>query len=322
MRILIIGAGALGGYFGARLIDNGAGVTFLLRDRRARQIRERGLTVLSPFGNTTIARPAVVSRNALAQEPVHYDAILVGCKAYDLDDTMEAFAPAVGKDTAIVPLLNGIAHLERLKTRFSEANVLGGFCLISAALDDEGTVQHLNDTHQLYFGELDGRVSTRVRQLEACFEGARCEAIASGRIVSQMWEKWVQIATAAGMTTSMRASIGTVIAAGGLAFANALFDECADVARKAGYPLSDAAEVRIRSVVTDAASGVTASMMKDIERGEQIEADHLIGEMIRVRDAEILIGQAEATQHFALLDLVSLHLASYGLRQSAEAGLQ
>ncbi|WP_345816950.1 ketopantoate reductase family protein (plasmid) [Paraburkholderia sp. PREW-6R] len=317
MKILVVGAGALGGYFGARLLENGADVTFLLRAGRARQIANSGLIVHSPFGDTVIKNPQVVSRESLAAAPTHYDVIVVGCKAYDLDDTMDAFAPAVRADTAIVPLLNGIAHLARLRARFSDANVLGGYCLISAALDQAGHIHHLNDSHQLYFGELDGALSDRVQHLRQCFAGARCEAIASERIVERMWEKWVQIATAAGMTTLMRASIGTIVSSGGASFARALFDECAAIASKAGYPLSEEAANRISSVVTDASSLVTASMMKDMERLAQVEADHLIGELIELRDNAESTRSATTADQISLLDLVMLNLRAYQRRHLA-----
>ncbi|MGF6767710.1 2-dehydropantoate 2-reductase [Paraburkholderia sp. GAS199] len=317
IRILVIGAGALGGYFGARLADNGAQVSFLLRPGRAKQIADSGLIVHSPFGDTRIRAPHVVTRASLESSPEHYDVILVGCKAYDLEDTMDAFAPAVGEATAIVPLLNGMAHLSRMQQRFAPANVLGGFCLISAALDETGHIRHLNDSHQLVFGELDGSMSARVSRLKAAFEGARCEAVATGQIIQRMWEKWVQIAVAAGMTTLMRGSIGTIVSSGGLAFADALFDECAAIAARAGYPLSEEASVRIRSAVTDKTSGVTASMMKDLQRGARVEADHLIGEMIRLRDAEAVGERANPTMRSApsILDLVALHLRVYERRR-------
>jgi len=290
-------------------------VTFLLRTRRAQQIAESGLIVRSPtFGDTVIAAPKVTQREALAATPVYYDAILVGCKAYDLDDTMDAFAPAVGPHTMIVPLLNGMTHLDRLAARFDPENVLGGFCLISAALDDAGHVQHLNDSHQLYFGERDGTLSKRVMQLKAAFDGALCEAIASPRIVAQMWEKWVQIATAAGMTCLMRGAIGTINAAGGTGFATALFNECAAIATHAGHPLRTETAARIRAVVTDARSPVTASMMKDLERSARVEADHLIGALIRERDRH-----TPPTARCAplFLDLVMLHLRTYERRSQS-----
>lgn len=318
IRILVIGAGALGGYFGARLADNGADVTFLLRPERAKQIADSGLVVHSPFGDTRIRAPRTVTSDSLRRLPAHYDVVLVGCKAYDLEDTMDAFAPAVSDATAIVPLLNGIAHLSRLKQRFTPSNVLGGFCLISAALDESGQVRHLNDTHQLVFGELDGTMSTRVSRLKEAFDGARCEAIATDQIIRRMWEKWVQIAIAAGMTTLMRGSIGAIVSSGGTSFAQALFNECAAVASKAGYPLSEEATARIRSAVADKSSTVTASMMKDLERGARVEADHLIGEMIRIRDAAANRSDpADSTTHggLAALDLVALHLRVYERRR-------
>jgi 2-dehydropantoate 2-reductase len=312
MKILIIGAGALGGYFGARLIDVGADVTFLLRPRRAEQIGQTGLVIDSPLGSTTIAQPKWVSREALDQV---FDVIMVGCKAYDLADTMDAFAPAVGDNTMIVPLLNGMAHLDALIQRFGPSRVVGGSCFISAALNAQGVVQHFNLSHRLLFGELAGGMSARVEAFQAVFDGALCDARASDDMLGEMWGKWVQIATVAGMTCLMRGSIGDIVTSGGAPFASALLDEAVAVARLAGFSLSDATIARIRGVVTDAASPVTASMMKDLERGASIEAEQLVGDLIRRRD-QALQASGETSSGLGLLDLVWLSLKTYQARQA------
>jgi 2-dehydropantoate 2-reductase len=309
-RFLIIGAGALGGYFGGRLLEVGQDVTFLLRERRARQIEETGLVIHSPFGDLTWPHPQHVSRETLS-EP--YDVIIVGCKAYDLADTMDAFAPAVGEHTLILPVLNGMAHIEALTARFGADKVLGGFCLISAALDEHGHVRHYNDSHKLVFGPVDGVMSARIDAIVQAFSGARCDAIASDQIIDEMWGKWVQIATAAGMTCLMRASIGDIVTAGGTRFAHALLNEAAHIAAANGHPLSDEVMHRIRTTVSDPASPVTASMMKDIERGASVEADHLIGNLLARRASPL----PDAALPLSLLDIVYLHLRSYMTRKSA-----
>jgi hypothetical protein len=149
MRYLVVGAGALGGYFGGRLLEAGRDVTFLLRPGRAQALARTGLVIRSRFGDATLAAPPSVLKEDLRTP---FDVVVVGCKAYDLAETMDAFAPAVGPQTAILPLLNGMAHFDALTARFGAERVLGGLCMISAALDAAGAVQHFNDFHVLVFG--------------------------------------------------------------------------------------------------------------------------------------------------------------------------
>ena len=149
MRILVIGAGALGGYYGACLARAGRDVTFLVRPNRAAQLARTGLQVVSPHGDFAV--PAVTIAAGDIREP--FDLILVGVKSYSLDEVMEQFSPAVGQGTSILPLLNGIGHVERLHARFGAGRVLGGVANISAALDAEGRVTHLIPAHILLFGK-------------------------------------------------------------------------------------------------------------------------------------------------------------------------
>src|SRR5271170_1360151 len=172
MRILVIGAGALGGYFGGRLLEAGRDVTFLVRERRAAQLAKTGLVIRSPTGDVTLPNPPTVMASDL-HEP--FDLILLSCKAYDLAAAADSFAPAVGANTAILPVLNGMAHLDYLAQRFGARAVLGGQCLISATLDAEGRIIHINDLHLLSFGEQDGTKSDRVQAIAVALSGARFE---------------------------------------------------------------------------------------------------------------------------------------------------
>jgi len=170
MRILIVGAGALGGYFGARLLQADRDVTFLVRPRRAAQLAKTGLVVRSKLGDAHIPSPPHVLAENISDQ---YDLILVGCKAYDLVPTMESFASAVGPGTAILPFLNGMKHLDSLSERFGAQHVLGGLAMISASLDDDGIVLHLNETHVLAYGEIGGARSPRIDAISATFAGAK-----------------------------------------------------------------------------------------------------------------------------------------------------
>ncbi|PUA18781.1 2-dehydropantoate 2-reductase [Glaciimonas sp. PCH181] len=285
MRFLIVGAGALGGYFGGRLLEAGQDVTFLLRPGRAAQLEKTGLIVKSRFGDLALPTPQHLTADELTAEGhaanvAPFDAVIVGCKAYDLAQTMEAFAPAVGPETVILPLLNGMRHVNDLALRFGAKHVLGAQCMISAALDADGTVLHLNDTHGLSFGELDGSSSARIDALKAAFSAVRFDANASTDILQEMWEKWVFIASAASITCLMRATVGDIVSVGASDLALTIFEECSAIAAQNGFALRAAAIERARSVLTTAGSPLTASMFKDIQRGAPIEADHIVGDLL------------------------------------------
>lgn len=308
MRILVIGAGALGGYFGGRLLQAGRDVTFLVRERRAAQLAKTGLVIKSPAGDATLPKPPVVTVDAL-REP--FDLIFVACKAYDLAAAADSFAPAVGAQTAILPILNGMAHLDFLQSRFGTQAVLGGQALISATLDAEGRIHHVSDMHLLSFGETDGSASARIKAIAAALSGARFEANLSTAILHEMWEKWAFIATGAGITCLMRASFGDIVNAGGGEFTTRLYEECCAVAKANGFPPGEATVKRSLGMFTSPASPLMASMLRDIERGAPIEADHVVGDLIARADARRI-------EH-PLLRIAYAHLKAYEVRRQREA---
>jgi 2-dehydropantoate 2-reductase len=308
MRILVVGAGAIGGYFGGRLLEAGRDVTFLVRPRRAEQLARTGLSIRSPLGDVDLPAPVVTAERLDAP----FDLILLSCKAYDLTGAMESFASAVGPDTAILPLLNGIGHLDQLQQRFGASAVLGGQCLISATMDADGRVLHLSESHDMSFGERDGSMSKRITAIGSALSGAKFNARVSDGILQEMWEKWVFIATGAGITCLMRASIGDIVAAGAADLAISLLDECAAIASRQGYPPSAAAMARSKTMFTTAGSGLTASMLRDVERNARTEADHVLGDLLhRAGDT---IGSR------SLLRIAYAHLGAYEARRTRLAG--
>ena len=304
MRMLMVGAGAIGGYFGGRATEAGADVTFLVRPRRAAQIAANGLVIHSPRGDLT--RSVVTVQAGALGGP--YDAVVLSCKAYDLDDAIASFAPAAGPNTAILPLLNGMRHLDVLDACFGHGAVLGGQCQIAATLEPDGTIRHLGELQALSLGERDGAMSPRVEALATAFAG--CGGRASRTILQDMWEKWVFLSSLACLTSSMRAAVGDVEAAGGAWFAQGLFDEAAAIAAAAGYPPRPAFVERMRGAIAQPGSTFTASMLRDIERGGRIEADHIVGDLIAR-------GSEEGTR---LLRTAYLHLKAYEARRAREAG--
>lgn len=312
MRVLIVGAGAIGGYFGARLLQAGRDVTFLLRPARAAQFSEAGLRVISPAGDVHLPNPKHVSKEQLAAEQPQakpYDLILLSCKSYDLAAAMEAFGPAVGPQTSILPLLNGMAHIDQLVARFPEATVLGGLCVISVDLNANGEIVHLNDTKQLTFGALDSQPSKALEAVTAALTDAGFDAVNSASILQDMWEKWVFIATLAGITCLLRSSIGDIHAAGGGALTLALLDECAAIAANAGHPVRAAAHTKFAAMLAGVHSPLTASMLRDVERGAATEVEHLLGN---------LLARRATSPADSLLSLACVHLRAYEVRRRRE----
>lgn len=283
MRILVVGAGATGGYFGGRLAAAGRDVTFLVRPARAAQLRENGLVILSHLGNVTLRDVKAVTQDALAAPGAQpFDVVLLSCKSYDLDSAIESFAAGVGPSTAILPLLNGMHHLDVLQARFGTQAVLGGVCMIASTLNAQREIVHLNDIHAIHFGDLGGGISARAQAIADTFSDAGFHVKASDRILQEMWEKWVFLATLAGSTCLMRAPIGAILATpDGEAIVERLFAECREIAAGNGHAVRDAFVERSRSMLFASGSPLTASMLRDVRNGSQIEADHVLGDLIR-----------------------------------------
>jgi 2-dehydropantoate 2-reductase len=276
-RILIVGAGATGGYFGGRLAQAGRDVTFLVRPARAERLRADGLQIVSPNGDVTL-QPQLVTAGHIAAA---YDVVLLAVKAFALESALDDLAGAVGSDTLIVPVLNGIRHIDVLVERFGENAVLGGLCLIGATLDDRGRIVQLSPTADMSYGERGGGHSARIAALDELLQKAGFAARASARILPEMWEKWVMLATLGGITCLMRGTVGDVAGApGGTAFAAAFLDECVAAAAACGYPQAEAFLARSRTGMTQAGSTLASSMYRDLQQGNNVEADQILGDLL------------------------------------------
>ena len=308
MRILVLGAGGIGGYYGARIHNAGGKVTFLVRPGRAAQLRESGLKVYSPFGDAQII-PSVVTADELCDP---YDVIILSCKAYDLDSAMNAVAPAVGEQSVILPLLNGVLHIDTLVRRFGAEHVLGGVALISVALTQEGEIRHLNRLHRLVIGPRAGQTSKWLAPLKQLFSSAKFDFVFSENIEQAMWDKIVFLATLAGATCCMRASIGDIVrTVAGEAFVAGLLAECGSIAEASGHAVSEEQLTAYGKQLTERGSGLMASMLRDVERNGATEADHILGDM--VSRAQIMGIDAP------LLRLAYSHLQAYSFRRNSAA---
>lgn len=313
MRILVVGAGAIGGYFGGRLHEAGRDISFLVRPQRAKELAHSGLVIVSPAGNATLPDVKTLLAENIAQP---FDLVLLSCKAYDLGSAILSFAPAVGPSTAILPLLNGMRHLDVLDRQFGKARVLGGQCLIAATLNKERAIVHLNDTHALSFGERDGGMSKRIQAIATAMQGAKFDVQASEKIVQAMWDKWVLLAALAGGTCLFRGSVGDILAApAGAQRMLDLLEECRAVASANGYPPSADVSERMRKTLTTASS-LTASMLRDIESNARIEADHIIGDLIDRADLQV-----KTPIDLRMLRIVYTHLKAYESRREHAAAM-
>jgi 2-dehydropantoate 2-reductase len=283
MRILVVGAGAIGGYFGGRMLQAVRDVTFLVRPRRATELADAGLVIKSPIGDVTLKNPPTVQADKLSEK---FGVVLLSCKAFDLDDAINSFAPAVGPQTAIIPLLNGMLHLDVLDRKFGPERVLGGLCAIAVTLNDKREVVHLQPMQSLAFGERDGKLSDRVRAVAEAMAIGKFGGVTSEHIVQEMWEKWVFLASLAASTCLMRTSVGNILAVpGGKDFILGMLDECSAVASAEGHAPRAPFLERTRGMLTTEGSQMTASMFRDIQAGAPVEADHVIGDLIARGDA-------------------------------------
>ncbi len=300
LRTLIVGAGAIGGYFGARMIEAGEDVTFLVRPRRAAQLAADGLTLRSPRGDASIPHPQTVAADAIDGP---FDAVILSCKGYDLPNAIDSVAPAIGPQTKLLPLLNGMAHLDALSDRFGADRVLGGVAQISTTLEPDGGIRQFGDMQAIILGEREGPPSAVTQALATALTPAGGRL--SEAIMQDMWEKWVFITTLACTTCLMRATIGDVVAAGGTEVPLGLLAECAAVATRNGYAPRPASMERSAAVATTARSPLLASMARDIERGGPVEVEHVVGDLLAR-------GEPGASP---LLRVAYLHLRAYEARR-------
>lgn len=281
MRILVLGAGATGGYFGGRLLQAGRDVTFLVRPRRAALLAEKGLVIESKTGSVTLPNPPTIETSAIREL---FDVILLSCKAYDLDSAIAAIEPAMGERSVILPLLNGMKHLDVLDAHFGRERVLGGSCRVVARLEESGIIRHYGDVHQIIAGERpDNGVTPKTDRMAAItqqFEGSHFLFRRSEEILLEMWEKWVFLATLAAGTCLMRGAIGDIVAAGGKPLIERILHECCSIAESSGWTPRPDVVRWAHGIVTAEGSEITASMFTDLENGSRTEADHILGDLL------------------------------------------
>lgn len=277
MKILIIGAGGIGGYFGARLLETGQDVTFLVRERRKKQLEETGLNVESVNGDVRLMPKLITAKDAAAP----YDLVVLTTKAYQLEGAIRDIGPFVGEDTMILPLLNGISHVDDLVAVFGEERVLGGLCFIETTLDEKGTIVQASPMNQLVYGERSGEKTERIRKVESAFSGTKADFALSENIEQDMWHKYLFITAMSGITSAMASPIGPIrdLDSGQRTIA-ALLDELTGIMKAIGAPIKGTIAEEQLGKIMALAPGMKSSMQRDIEKSQPIEADHLQGYLL------------------------------------------
>jgi 2-dehydropantoate 2-reductase len=278
MRILVVGAGAVGGYFGGRLVQAGRDVTFLVRPERAEQIQAQGLRILSPMHGDFTARPKTITA---AQIVSPYDVIFLSVKSYSLAAAIDDFAPAVGPQTVVIPVLNGMHHVDVLTQRFGEHAVLGGVCYVATEIDSQGRIVQLADFQSLTYGELDGKKTPRIEAVHQAFSGAGFDATISGDILRGMWEKWIFLASLGAISCLLRGNIGEIVAVpGGAELCLSALRECAAIAGACGYPMPETFLAEKTAQLTAPGSKLTSSMYRDLTEHARVEVDTILGDLV------------------------------------------
>jgi 2-dehydropantoate 2-reductase len=312
VKILILGAGAVGGYFGARLHQSGADVTFLLREPRAAKVRKEGLVIKSPKGDATLPVKIVTGSG----EGGPYDVVILTCKAYDLDSAMAAVAPAVGAGTTIVPLLNGLAHFVALDEKFGAERVAGGLARIGGMLGPNGEVMHTSPFAAVAFGERGGKpVREQLKALDAACKKAGIDGGLSASIDQDLWDKWIMLTSLATMCCTLRGATGDILAAEeGPALMAETVDECRRVAAAEGFDPGDKSIGQLKSFLTQRGSVFAASMLGDLEKGGAIEGRHVIGDMLQ-RARRHAIAAPHLRTAYAVVQAYEARRARGGLAQ-------
>jgi 2-dehydropantoate 2-reductase len=309
VTVLVVGAGATGGYFGAELHRAGRDVTFLVRPARAAQLRERGLRIVSD-GETTAIDPQLVTAQEIAAT---WDVILLTVKATALGPAIADFTPAVGPDTAIIPILNGMSHLDILNARFGESRVLGGVAIIATQLDSAGDIAQLVPGASLDIGRQDGRATDRLARVAREFEVPGFDLTVRDDIIAAMWQKWVFIATVGATTSLMRAPVGAIVAVpGGRDLGPAILAEAAAASEAAGYPVPAQRLATTKSAVTAEGSTLTSSLSRDAAENRHTEVEAVLGDLGR-RAAALGVKTP-------LLDLATMQLRVHETELTARSG--
>ncbi len=298
MRIAMIGAGAVGCYFGGRLAAAGSEVWFRARGAQAEAMRSRGLTLVTPEGESHVTAPRLLDAG---EAPGRFDILLLTVKMYDLETVAAGLEPLLHGDSAIIPLQNGVEAVDLLHRRVDSAHLCGGLARIGASLVRPGVVERVGSMAQLVFGELDGRLSPRLEAFEEACRLAGIDAACVPDIERQLWEKFVFLTPFAAATARSRQPIGPVREDPALwRDLRAMLEEATAVGRASGVPLPADLPERIAAFVQGLPGAMRSSLLNDLEAGKRLELDWLTGAVLRLGAKHGIPVPVTAAYHRAL----------------------
>ena len=276
MKILVLGVGGIGGFFGGYLHEIGADVTFLVRPKRKALLQADGLKIISPLGNLSL-NPKLILVDEL--KPV-YDIILISCKTYDLDQAIIDLRPTKGRGL-IIPFLNGVTHMKKLDEEFGQDNVMGGVAHISSTVNKDGTIEHFSEFKKLTFGNRDLSKNNALKEFAEVCAKTQFDMTLSDDINLDLWKKWVFISTVAGATTLFSCSLGEIVKSDfGKQIIIDLFNECRSIAKLYKYDYEDSEADIILKTITTPCSPIKASMQRDVEKKSFTEHEQIFGDLI------------------------------------------
>ncbi|MBE3000437.1 ketopantoate reductase family protein [Nocardiopsis sp. HNM0947] len=305
MRILVVGAGAVGGYFGARLVQAGRDVDFLVRPARAEALRERGLVLRDPDGAEETVHVDTVTADRVGPD---YDLVIVAVKSYAFDPALEDLAPAVGPKTVVLPFLNGMSHIDTLVDRFGAERVYGGVAMVMTRLGENGEIVQIGPLAELIHGPVAPDPVVAPEQVREALDTGRFDSRPTDRAVQELWDKWVLLASLGACTCLMRGTIGEINRApGGAAFTRAVLAESCAIAAASGYPIAEETRARTEKIVGSTRAPTTTSMYWDLTHGNPVEDEHIVGDLVR-RGGELGVPTP-------LLEVARTHLAVYSAQR-------
>jgi 2-dehydropantoate 2-reductase len=280
MRVLVMGTGGVGGYYGGMLAHAGADVTFVARGRQLEALREKGLE-LRTQGQTLLIRPAVTFErpNQVAEPP---ELVLFTVKTYDTATALEALRPAVGPDTAVLTLQNGIDSVDQLGAAFGADRALAGVTYVASSVIEPGVVNENGFSRKVIFGEPDGRVTPRVEAILAAFRRADLDAELSTSPRQALWDKFVLVAPHATISSLCQTPIGlTRRTPEAMELYRAMIGEVKAVGESAGFTFAPDTADRIVQSFMGAPEGQVSSMQRDYAAQRRVELEALTGTVVR-----------------------------------------
>ena len=280
MKIVVMGSGGVGGYFGARLAASGADVTFIARGEHLAAMQRDGLKILSANGDMTL-KPVKATDNPASIG--HVDLVMISVKLWSTEDAARAIAPLMGSNSAVVSWQNGVVAEDILIEQYGKERVIGGVSNIAALIESPGVIRHNGTMARLIFAELNGKPSKRIEAFAALCKQANIDHVVSDDITRAIWQKFIFLASFSGMTCATRLSIGPIRSDPETrALLKSALQEVVAIGRAKGVSLPDDQVEQSLGWADNLPATMVASMLGDLNRGNRLELPWLSGTVVKL----------------------------------------